>query len=294
MGKEITTPDSRPDAEQLLEVCPIEFVPLISSLPEEYFGMAHSLLLKKILEDIPKMTQRSVKQSIETLRHTFWLEFDAAVDAKKRMSIMSLCRGAIRKSSILNTLSSHERIAYMIYPPHNYQARILTLLDKSLDKIEEILELPLTEQPCRCRPYCKCKVKGEPKCRCGDGCICPIHINNKLIGTIGKIHESLELRAKGALLQRVSIDKRHLVAQIHQQSAGLISNIEHKAKELAASRDISSLEDIDAQIKLLESNASKEILRSNVSDQYSAKRIVNKVMDDEISDREDMEELEGD
>jgi hypothetical protein len=118
------------------------------------------------------------------MRMRFWQEYDIAQQANRTMRASDVTRGiCIPEYWSRNVNTNPELLAYIITPPPRYITRMETMLDLALDNLLEILELP---------------VKNE---KTG-------FIDSKLIANKVKVFELLDLRVKGAIMQKVAIHQR--------------------------------------------------------------------------------------
>lgn len=243
--------------KDLTEICPLEMVKMIMDLPKEYLGYTPHRLLERYLTGKNSKNLLQKQKVAEILRHAFWLEYDEAVDTRRRMNLMKICRGRLAKESFLLQMGNEFLLAYVISAPESYQGTVLSLLDKATNKLYEILDQPIMRRICRCRNTCICEK--VDRCRCDHHCVCTPQFDHKLAETVSKMHARLEMRAKGALLQRVSVDKRSLIAQVTSEIPGMMAGMEQKLKDKYNIDDPLTIEEINEKILKLEEVAEKAV-----------------------------------
>jgi len=155
------------------------------------------------------------------LKHSLWYEYDTAITEKRKMVVSNIIKGIMNPNNFTKTyLENKLRTEWMLRPPLNYWNEQRVLLEKSTMGLHEILDMPVVQQICRCFRYCVCSgSRRNPKeekapCKCEGKCICPPTVNTQLAQVKKSLHEMIEMRVKGAIVQKVRIDKQHLIAQI--------------------------------------------------------------------------------
>jgi hypothetical protein len=147
------------------------------------------LALEANHQDLLQLTERKLEKLLEPdptesrLRLRFWDEYSRAQEKGKRMLLAEVCRGVCSgdfwEKNILRDL---KRVAYIINPPTNYIVTMEELLYKGLDRVREVLDLPIKD------------AKGRPDAR--------------LISEMVKIVQMLDQRVKGAIIQKVAIQQK--------------------------------------------------------------------------------------
>lgn len=160
----------------------------------------------------------------ERVRLTFWDEFHQASVQGRKMHINNvinshtttievLVRDYLRKPGV--------KLAYIITPPRRYGTSMRILLDKGMRRMEEILDMPL-KLP-----------NGNP--------------NAALISQVIKAFQLIDLRVKGAVIQKMQIQQQNLNlnADIGGDStdAQLLQNL--------ASMSLDDLEQLEAKVERL-------------------------------------------
>ena len=121
--------------------------------------------------------------------------------------------------------------------------------------LNEILDAPITTHLCRCHYRCICnRAKGakeayiECVCSSSSGCKCPPKFDVRLAELKKRTHESIELRVKGAIVQRVSVDKRQISAHVREIK---------REGDIAASATPPTLEAVEAELEKLRAGEGK-------------------------------------
>lgn len=153
-----------------------DFRPVVERVRD---GAAH---LFELSED--RLKKKASPEILHTmLRMRFWQEYDIAQSAGRRMMQKDVTRGLCTAEYWSRSICpSAELVAYMITPPPKYINKMEAMLDISMDEILAILELPIKN------------AQGK--------------IDIGLIKEKVKIFQSLDLRVKGAVLQKVAIHQR--------------------------------------------------------------------------------------
>lgn len=139
----------------------------------ELFDLPEAKLFKKVDPD----------PMLRMLRNRFWQEYDRVQFINGTMMLRDVIRGVCpRQFWNRNIAPLSERVAFIIIPPVKYMAQVEDLISVAMDVFRDILQMPNLMK---------------------DG-----EIDYKLIDQKRKIFETLEPRAKGAVIQRVAIQQR--------------------------------------------------------------------------------------
>jgi hypothetical protein len=115
------------------------------------------------------------------LRLRFWAEYDRAQLSGKKMQQWAVTSGVCtREMWSRNVCREPERLAFILTPPPRYITKMESLLYMGLDQIEEILALP---------------IKNEETGK----------VDSRLIAEKVKIFQLLDLRVKGAVVQKIAM-----------------------------------------------------------------------------------------
>lgn len=148
------------------------------------------------------------------LRIAFWLEYDRAQAAQRKMNLGMVYLGVCsRQTFSVNYARYPEKIAWMLTPPVSYETKMSEALDFGIDRLRQILDEEI---------------------------ILPTGlVNMKLAELQTKIIFMLDQRLKGAVIQR--IEQRSMNVNLNASSSG----VAQAAMEL-------TMEDIDKKLKELE------------------------------------------
>ncbi len=144
----------------------------IENVPQDFFSLTEVELEKESPQGKWTIADRRMRTS-------FWLEYTRSQDTGHAMS-MSLVYGGIcsRNYFYESFLTNKARMAYLLSQPADYKIAVEEALTCSVDKVREILEMPLYDP-----------VTGRP--------------DTKVAEAILKAFKMLDDRVKGAVVQRV-------------------------------------------------------------------------------------------
>lgn len=141
------------------------------------------------------------------LRVAFWMEFDRAVELNEPMQLQRVYGGVCTREYFYQSyLRKPEKVAWMLCPPVAYTLAMEEALLFSITRMREILDFPLYNK------------KGEPDYRVGE--------------LILKAFEKLDLRIKGAVLQRIQSVNVHAHHHVPQRPIEDMSRLDERLAEL--------------------------------------------------------------
>jgi hypothetical protein len=148
----------------------------------EFFNVDEHALKKAIIEVGGK--GGGISPMDNRIRINFWLEYDRVMarrrdgDQTSKMMNMSTAIAGVcsRELFYKHYLRSYTRVAWLVCPPVNYTMKATEALEFGLEQLREVLDLPNVDS------------KGNP--------------NAKLAAIKVKIVEMLDMRIKGAIVQR--------------------------------------------------------------------------------------------
>lgn len=148
------------------------------------------------------------------LRIAFWMEYDRAIMASDAKMYMPRVHGGVCSSEYFYqvVIRKPEKVAWMLCPPASYTKAMEEALTFGIEKLRDILEFPLYNK------------KGEPDTKVGE--------------LILKAVEKLDIRQKGAIIQRVQT-----------------MNLHKHVSAPAAPEPQESMEEVDERLKHLEKRA---------------------------------------
>jgi hypothetical protein len=79
----------------------------------------------------------------EEIRYAFWNEYLASLREKRRMQVIKIHHGIMSCRGFYMLIDNPRRTAYMLTPPRKWETTMDVTLDKGLDRIIEIMELPI-------------------------------------------------------------------------------------------------------------------------------------------------------
>lgn len=181
----------------LINLVPGEIRAAMDAIPVHYYGISEFEL------------RRTAKPTAEVarLRVNFWDEYLRAVDQKRKMEMVSVLKGGVCHPNYFYNvvLKEPKWVAYITIPPADYQLALREMLDLGLDRLREVLILPIVEKvPITVKEKNADTGKIEYRTEFIQ------QTNTKLISEIVKITNMLDLRVKGAILQKVQVENRNL------------------------------------------------------------------------------------
>lgn len=160
--------------------------------------------LKQALDDVPKYIKTWSLKAIEKalgdkltirdkqIRISFWREYHDAIDAGRMMSTSAITRGICDHKYLYETLVyNSKKMAYVLYPPADYNLAMGQLLDQSTQELREILQMS---------NYAK---DGQPNATV---------INSKI-----KIHQMIENRVRGMAPKTLNINQKSLNVNVNKK-----------------------------------------------------------------------------
>lgn len=180
----------------LLELAPPAVRAAIENLPTKFFGYS-----EKKLRD-----EANAPAEIARLRMSFWDEYIRASSEQRLMDVRSIVRGVCSHNYFYEKILANQNwTAFITIPPADYGLAIREMLELSWDRIREVLMLPITEKvPLRISERNEETGKMETRYEIIE------KPNTKLIGEIRQITNMLDLRVKGAIMQKVQVENRNL------------------------------------------------------------------------------------
>lgn len=199
---------------------------------------------------------------IARLRISFWDEYLRAADEKRKMNMRSVTAGVCSMRYFYETVLKNENwVGYITIPPIDYQLALRELLELSWERLREVLLMPLKEKvnikktstdPDTGKQITTFEVVEKP--------------NTSLISEIRQITNMLDLRIKGAVVQRMQIEQKNLNMNMDVESSGnfladaTMAQLEEMEKRVNALRgSMQEVEKLDAAT--IESSETEE--RSN-------------------------------
>lgn len=190
---------------------------VLSLLPDALANSYRSLPLKAIEQD--ERTLRTIlnpSEQQQMLRTRLWqlLNERLGYPGAPKISSSDLCRGVSNVEYLERAYSLPYLVAWLLCPTLNYETRVETLVEKSYDRMREILELPLM---------------GD------DG-----KVDVKIANLILQVAKMTDMRAKGNYTERV------------EQKSLTVNATAREAQALFGGKEVLTLEQIEERIKLLE------------------------------------------
>jgi hypothetical protein len=205
------------DQQHFLNLLPRFLQDLVLKLPTDYLELDEPGLRRLVFGDalaVPHPTH-------ERLRISLWDEYDRAVRHRDRqIDIARAIYGTCSMGYFVNKFCAvSENVAYIVQPPTDYTKSLKEMVQLSLSQFRDVLALPNT------------KPNGDP--------------NTKLIEAKTKIFQHVEMRLKGAIIQR--IDQRNI-------------NVNFDGDPTQAPREVTeglTMDEVDEKLKALEQESER-------------------------------------
>lgn len=161
----------------------------VRAIPAEFWKLSEKKLREKVNPD--ELTCR--------LRITFWDEYQAAQDDNRGISVANVMRGVTYAEYFYqHVLPDPGKMAWILTPPSDFLLALRDLLYVGLDKLREILSLPIVET-IDIRDKKTGEVIGTEK-----------RVNMALAREIRAITEKLADRVHGAVIQKLAVKQESL------------------------------------------------------------------------------------
>lgn len=256
------------DPESIYNMLPESMREKIADLDLELLQLTDKAFMRKFV----KAVGEEPNETDMVLREAFWSQYNAnliTIRARKyqqraeniiKIDITQLAQAAgySRHFFYESYLLQPMRIAYLLRPPTEYMYRMQSLLDLSLRKLHEILNMPLTRTVMKRAPS-EAVAHDElapPHTPTGAGStgdkqierfIAHEEANTPLIGKIIDIAKFLDLRVKGAIIQKIQIDQK-----VQQRNLNLnINKNQNEEQDTGYDIDLDSMSP-DEQLKVIE------------------------------------------
>lgn len=128
------------DPNSLVNRTPKRLSAAIRELPATYVGDSEDRLLKKM-----RVKGLAPTPTDERLRLSFWREYDAAIEQNRMMSVTRVFGGICGKAYFYHEfMNSEMHMAYLVCRPADYASQLEQLLHKGLSRLQEIMELDVS------------------------------------------------------------------------------------------------------------------------------------------------------
>lgn len=159
-------------------------------------GIRNTKLPPKLIKELIKPDPRDAK-----MRQGFWEEYARAVDRDSYMRVEFIAGGVTSFEVFCEDyLLKPEMMGYLMNCPASYVRNTEDLLNVALDRLRDILELPLVNH------------KGQ--------------VQPAVVAGILKAAEMLDKRVKGAVLQKVAVHQHHTQGAIESVPGGTLAQDE--------------------------------------------------------------------
>lgn len=171
------------------------------------------------------------------IRLSFWDEYTRAQDTKTGMRVQNFVRGACSPDYFYKSILPNDyKLAWIVCPPKDYFLAMRDLLEEGIDQLRDIITLPHKD--------------GKK-------------INTSLIAQKIKVIQMLDLRVKGAIVQKLQID---------QQTKSLNVNVEQPALGVGE-MSLEELQALEEQISKVQRLAAPLLPETNGITETMGRRI---------------------
>lgn len=177
----------------------------------------------------PEILSKSIRQleqeftpteNDRNLRLAFWDEYFVTQDGNfKSMRMEAVYSLFCTKELFYTTIRNQLKLAYMLIPPENYMYKNRAMLQMTMDRIYEVLQLPIVQETI------------------SSGGIVTKKADVGVISQIVKIYGMLDNRVNGAVPKHVTIDGTQKNLHVHANAQQLPENSQNVADELAKIRE---------------------------------------------------------
>jgi len=194
--------------------------------------------LKEIIKPTPTLNR---------LRISFWREFDRAQTKNTDMKMVKVYAGICPKEQFERYLDNDNHTVWILKPPVDYVNAMEEALMFGIDRLREILEIPLVQTR-------------HIKLRDADGADyldTYEEFDPKTAELLIKTVAMLDMRVKGALVQKV---EQKVIAENRNVNANLTATVSVEKKETVEEAALQiGVEDLDGEIKRLEETIKKDV-----------------------------------
>lgn len=232
----------------------IEYSVLDPDNPYSVINMCEGSLRRSILEIDPELftldyNEFKKKYAIPSvamrLQESFYHEWQVCVAEGKKMSIKRICQGVCtvrlfdgRYTEPTRNSRYHE-LAWIVSPPENEASKMQEIINLGIDRMREIIQLPVVEQvPLRVAGKIIKDSDGKPRMK--------TTYNRAVMSEIRQIVQFLTDRLHGTSVQRHEIFEKRMSLNI---------NANGSPKELAEKANVNDMshEDIESQLADIDS-----------------------------------------
>ncbi len=121
---------------------PTSFYSLISPSVQERIG--------NLPENVLSMSEHELKKYVTAVdtqvRLSLWHEYYKCQMQNRKISIMNALAGICSKQYFYKLIDNQHKLAYLTLPPPKYKFQVEEMLGTAMDKLREVLEVPLYKQ----------------------------------------------------------------------------------------------------------------------------------------------------
>jgi hypothetical protein len=199
----------------LINVAPETVVPLIKKLMEK-------CPRKMLKPDVLLRKHCKPDERDERLRLTFWDEYNAATAQGKRMSL----KNVIHKVCPIEVWNGYyrrnlEKVLWIITAPRDYNLSLRHIHAKGMMRLEQIMNLPIKDK------------EGE--------------VDHRSVALILKTFQLVDLRVKGAILQKVQIQQQNLNMEVSSEQMQNLSQMSMEELD-AMERKLDKMQRIEGKV----------------------------------------------
>lgn len=243
--------DDNPTA--LINVMPLRFVPIIKRVKEK---LPRFLLYAEVdLRFHIKPSERD-----ERLRLAFWDEYNQATTLDKRMSLQNILGQIIEPKLFAAVYEPDDKLMLWIFtPPKSYVHSMRYIMHKGLERLQEIMEMPMTYDD----------KFGQKR------------LDHKAATLILKAFQLVDLRVQGSIVQHININQKNLNLNAEVSQAQLAGQVESQINMLS----LDELEKLDRKLDRTHTRHDVEVHSLPPAEQDEVKEIQHEIEIDKQKDR---------
>jgi hypothetical protein len=201
-----------------------EFMEEVLSLVPEALADSYRTLPRKAFEQ-DERTLRTIlnpSEQQQMLRTKLWqiLNERLGISGAPRISISEICRGVSNTDYLERICTLPYVVAWLLCPTLNYETRVEALVEKSYDRMSEILDLPIKDNT------------GA--------------VDMKVANLVLQVAKMIDMRSRGGYVERI------------EQKTLNVNASAKEAQAMFGGKEILSLDQIEERIKMLETGKKNE------------------------------------
>lgn len=205
----ISEDDPTSELAEIKSTMPYQVIAQYHTIPDSFHELS--------MEDIEK--KADIGFSDWKIKTSFWKFYKYAAKSGKRMTVAKVISGITNNKTFTSRfLHNPLRLAWLLSPSTPYQIQVETLLDKSVERYQELIAMKITTKK-------KIKVDGEE--------VWIEEVDPKRAMVLLNVIKNLEERAMGSSLQRqLSISAKEPKSKDDERAEVNMDAVDERLKEL--------------------------------------------------------------